>query len=416
MESLFQLAVEAHGTPCYLYLLDDVADRIKSVKGSFGGRFEISYAVKANPHARLLRWLGDRVSTLDVSSGGELERAVDAGWAPDRLSFTGPAKRLQELQLGLDRGIGEFVVESVEEALKLDELSAATPGTRQRILVRISPVEVPPGFGVSMAGKATRFGIDEEAVDEAIAKISRLRHLELSGFHIYVGTQCLDPASIVSNLRNYIEIFIAVSDRWDLEPSKLIFGSGIGIPYYEKDESVDLRAIAAELNPALDALTAKKRFRNTRLLLETGRYIVGESGFYLIRVLRIKQSRGARIAICNGGMNHHLAACGHLGTVIHRNYRIFKALSAEADGEERSFEVVGPLCTSIDTLGRGVTLPGLQPGDVLGVHCSGAYGLSASPVNFISHRPPSEVFAETVKGRMVLGSEAEETVRRASAR
>jgi diaminopimelate decarboxylase len=124
-----------------------------------------------------------------------------------------------------------------------------------------------------------------------------------------------------------------------------------------------------------------------------GRYLVGEAGVYLTRVTRIKRSRGSDIAICDGGMNHHLGACGHLGSVIHRNYRIFR-VGGEPGEATRPYELVGPLCTSIDTLGHGVELPELREGDLLGVRCSGAYGLTASPVHFIRHAPARELAAE----------------------
>ena len=368
---------------------------------AFGGRFQISYAVKSNPNAALLRWFRDHVGWLDISSGGELKRALDAGWDPRKISFTGPGKRVSELEAAVETGIEEMVVESVPEAEALDRV-AAGKGVRQRVLVRIAPKQIPRGFGVNMAGKPSQFGIDEEVLDPALERIKQLKNLDLTGFHIYSGTQCLKSESIAENYEIFIELFRRVAESHDVTPTKLVFGAGIGIPYYENDEPVELDAIAERINPQLDDLKTDARFAGTALALELGRYLVGEAGIYLTRVIAKKDSRGSTICVCDGGMNHHLGACGHFGSVIHRNYRMFKVTDSDPQAELESYELVGPLCTTIDTLGHGVKMTGLGVGDVIAVHCSGAYGLSASPIHFISHDPPKEIAVETRGDQIVV--------------
>lgn len=389
-----QAIANEHGTPCFVYFFDQVIDRIRSLREAFGGRFEISYAVKSNPNRALLQRIQQHVNRLDISSGGELRKAVDLGWPPQRISFTGPGKRLAELQAAIEHRIGEVIVESAEEAVSLDEL-AGSQGVKQAILVRIAPKRLPRGFGVNMAGKPTQFGIDEEDLDDALKQIQKLPNLDLAGFHIYSGTQCLKAESVAENYEIFMDIFRRATETHNITPRMLVFGSGLGIPYHENDEPIDLEPIAQRINPQLDQLKAEARFADTQCLLELGRYLIGEAGIYLTSVLRVKESRGAHVAICDGGMNHHLGACGHLGGVIHRNYRIFKVTPSPQDTELIPHELVGPLCTSIDTLGHGVQLPLLKEGDVIGIHCSGAYGLTASPVNFISHEPPKELIVET---------------------
>jgi diaminopimelate decarboxylase len=178
----------------------------------------------------------------------------------------------------------------------------------------------------------------------------------------------------------------------------LIFGAGFGIPYYLGQEAFDLGRLAARINPALDTLLQNDRLRHATCMLETGRYLVGEAGIFVMRVIRIKVSRGTRIAICDGGMHQHLAACGHLGTVFRRNYRIFKVNASVGPGDTATYDLVGPLCTTIDTLGHAVELPTLHEGDLIGIHCSGAYGLTISPIHFISHPPAKEVVVESADG------------------
>lgn len=385
-------AAARFGTPCFVYFLDDVRERLDALREAFGGRFLVSYAVKSNPSATLLTWMKDRVPALDISSGGELRRALAAGWEAQRISFTGPGKRFSELSDAVSAGVGKLVVESLREAEDVDAI-AGRAGRVQPVLLRVAPATIPRGFGVNMAGKPTQFGVDEEDAPAAVAAILRMPALKLAGFHAYSGTQCVDAKAVAENFGIFARIFAGLAAQFDLRPEALVFGAGFGIPYHPGMASLDLPAVAAGVAPVLETLAADPRTAGSTLYLEMGRYLVGEAGLYVARVTRLKRSRGADVAILDGGMNHHLGAAGHLGSVIHRNYRIFR-VGSSAGGAARPYELVGPLCTSIDTLGHGVELPELAEGDLVGVHCSGAYGATASPVNFISHEPAREVVAE----------------------
>jgi diaminopimelate decarboxylase len=401
MKDTLAAVAREHGTPCFVYFMDQVYARVDAVRQAFGGRVGVSYAMKCNPHPEILRRLMPRVDTLDISSGGELKAALRLGWPADRISFTGPAKLPSDLEASAAHAISDVILESVREASLLNE-AAGRAGRRQRVLVRVAPRKVPRGFGVNMAGKPCQFGIDEEDLDPALEEIKALPHLRLAGFHVYSGTQCLKTDALAENYEIFLDIFRRFSEAHDVTPEKLIFGSGIGIPYHDGDRSVDLAPVAERINPQLTALQREPRFAGARLLLETGRYLVGEAGIYLTRVVNRKLSRGTQICTCDGGMNHHLGAAGHLGMVLHRPYRMFKVSSDRPDGPEQAYDLYGPLCTSIDHLGRGVKFPGLDVGDVIGIGCSGAYGVTASPLNFISHPPPKEVLVETRDGRAAV--------------
>jgi diaminopimelate decarboxylase len=390
VDAWLERAAAEVGTPAYVYFTEPIAARIADLSTAFAGRFALSYAVKANPNPALLAWLGDRIDNLDVSSIGELRLAVEAGWDPARLSFTGPGKRDAELAEAIAAGLGELVVESPREAGAADRIAAAL-GRVQQVLVRIAPSRVPKGFGDQMAGRPSPFGIDVEDADRELPGIVALPHLRIAGFHIYSGTQCLKSEALVENYSTFVATFADLCERHDIRPRWLVFGSGLGIRYHENDQPLDLAAVAAGIAPDLDALRARPRFRDTRLTLELGRYLVGEAGYFLTRVISVKESRGARIAICDGGMNHHLPASGHFGMVIHRNYPMHKV---GGGGPLEKVDVVGPLCTSIDRLASCALLPRLEPGDLLAVHSSGAYGLTASPIHFIAHPPPAEALVD----------------------
>lgn len=387
------------GTPCYVYDLNGLEERAARTREAFDGYFKISYAVKANPNLAILKRMKRIVELLDISSGGELEKSLQAGWDPAAISFTGPAKTDAELRAAVHNRIGYVIVESVGEARRLSGIAAGMD-RQQAILVRVSPTAMPAGFGVSMSGRPTPFGIDEEDIEPALEELLRLDNLRLAGFHIYSGTQCLKEDAIARNFENCVRIFERLCARYTLRPEKLVFGSGLGVPYHPGDAALDILEVARSTNPSVQALRAGERFGNTDFVLEMGRYLIGEAGYYLTRVVNIKQSRGASICVCDGGMHQHLAASGHLGSVIPRNYRMFRVDGKDGPvAEQFTYELAGPLCTSIDRFGRQVKLPTMKVGDVICIECSGAYGLTSSPVHFISHEPPREVLVETLDGR-----------------
>lgn len=390
LDPLLITAAERFGTPCYVYVTDRIAARADALGAAFGRWFRLSYAVKSNPNPALLGWLRGRVPLLDVSSIGEVRRARAAGWPAGAISFTGPAKREAELREAIEGGVGDLVLESLAEAEAANRIAAGL-GLRARVLVRLAPDRVPKGFGDHMAGRPSPFGIDVEEAAAVLPRIAALPHLALAGFHIYSGTQSLKPEAVVENWRIFLGLFRQFCTQLDLVPARLIFGSGLGIPHHPGDQPLDIAAIAAAIGPDLDAFRAEPRFAQSDLVLELGRYLVGEAGVFLTRVLRIKPSRGARIVLCDGGMNAHLAATGQFGMVLRRNYAMHVPGKA---GATEKVDLHGPLCTSIDRLASGVELPVLAEGDLVAVHSSGAYGPTASPLHFISHTPPREVLAE----------------------
>ena len=272
---MLERVASAFGTPVYVYFASVVDERIACLRSAFGGRFALSYAVKSNPNPGLLDRLRTRIELLDISSIGELRLARRAGWEPARVSFTGPGKRESELREAMESGLGELIVESVAEAVIADRV-AESMGLVQDILVRVSPSRVPKGFGDQMAGRPSAFGIDFEVVHDELPVILALKNLRVIGLHIYSGTQCLVPEAICENYRQFLSIFREVCDRHDLTPQKLVFGSGLGIPYFEADVALDLAVTARGILSELDAFAAEPRFRSTKLVLELGRYLVGE--------------------------------------------------------------------------------------------------------------------------------------------
>ena len=385
-----QSAAATYGTPAYVYFAPAIEERAKLLREAFGNRFALSFAAKCNPNPALLSFMREQAEFLDVSSIGEFRTAIAAGWEPERISFTGPGKREFEIREAIEGGVGEMILESVREACGADE-AARRLGCVQDVLIRIAPTSVPKGFGDQMAGRPSPFGIDCEDVDRDLPLIAALPNLKIAGLHIYSGTQCLKAEAICENYRNFISIFRDICGRYIPHPAKLVFGSGLGVPYHDGDAPLDLHGVAQGILADLDAVKEEALFAGTRFILELGRYLVGEAGYFLTRVVSIKNSRGVRIGVCDGGMNNHLPASGHFGMVMHRNYSMHKVGGA---GDPEKINLVGPLCTSIDRLAIGIELPRLEEGDIVAVHSSGAYGLTASPIHFISHAAAREILVE----------------------
>jgi diaminopimelate decarboxylase len=384
-------AAARYGTPAYVYDVDEVGRRFATLRRLFGEHFGVSYAVKANPNIELLRRMLPQVATFDVSSYGEVERALLAGCPPARITFSGPAKRSAEVRGAVAQRIGELVLESVAEA-EIADAAAQELGVRQAVLIRINPANGPKKFGVSFSGRASQFGVDEEVIEEAIDRVRRLPGLELAGFHIYSGTNSLDPEAIAENFAIFIRLFRRAASHAEIRPRKLVFGSGFGVPYGGNDAPLDVEALAAAVRPMLDELKGEARFAASACVLEMGRWLVAPAGWLLTGVVSAKHSRGTEIRACDAGFNNHLAACGMMGTVIRRNWRFLNV--SNPAGAAQTYTLVGPLCTSIDQLAADIVLPEVRVGDVLAIENSGAYGLTASPTRFISHPEPAEVLIE----------------------
>lgn len=391
-------------TPCYVYLLDDIRAGLARLRRAVGDRFEISFAIKSNPNGGLLRALAPLVDAVDASSSGELDRALAAGYRASAMSFSGPAKRPFELRRAVEIGCGEVVCESPREIAALNDL-AVNAGRRMKILIRICPTRVPAKFGVNMAGRASQFGIDEERLEEVLADRRRWTALDLVGFHVYSGTNALDEDAIAENFQIFADLFERFSSVAGIQPEKLIFGSGFGIPLHEGQRALDIDRLGSLVAPVADRLRRGAATSRARLVLEMGRYLVGPHGFFLTGVVDVKETRGKYLVLCDGGFNNHLAACGLLGTVIRRNWMMWNVTAAD-EAPVRPHQIVGPLCTTIDSLASDVVLPELRPGDVLAVGASGAYGLSASPVHFISHPPAREFLYEGSGDRIVEVTES----------
>lgn len=382
---LRRLAARVGRTPFYAYDRTLITDRVALLRAHLPAGVHLSYACKANPMPAVVGHLARLVDGMDVASAGELATVLDAGVDPDHISFAGPGKRAEELA----RAVAAGVTVNIESAGELEVLAreAARLGVTPRVAVRVNPDFELRGSGMRMGGGAKQFGIDAEEVPAVLRRIAALDACFV-GFHVFWGSQALRPALIREAQEKSVELVLRLTDHAPAAPELVNVGGGFGIPYHDKDEPLPLAEVGDGMAVLSDRLAVA--LPEARLGIELGRYLVGEAGVYVCRVVDRKTSRGQVFLVTDGGLHHHLAATGNFGQVLRRNYPVVVgSRMAAADVETQS--VVGCLCTPIDLLADRVELPRAEVGDLVVIFQSGAYGASASPHGFLGHGGPAEV-------------------------
>jgi len=373
--------------PAYIYDSSILKLKHEILRRIIPDEIDIYYAVKANPYVPLLKLIGSLYDGLDIASMGEMQKALNAGIPAQKMSFAGPGKSMEELEFAISKEIGSI---SVENEGELENIQAITTRKNKiaRILLRVNPDFDLTGSGMKMGGGPKQFGIDSEKLPEVIDRVKTFQLINFVGIHIYAGSQILDAASILESFGKIFEYAKNLKEHSGVNLPKINLGGGFGIPYFANDEPLDIERIGSGLRDML--IQYKKYFPETRFNIELGRYIIGECGLYVSKILYRKISRGQIFLIINGGMHHHLAASGNFGqSLVRRPFPVIIANKLTHPLEK--VNVVGPLCTPLDTFGSGIELQEAGEGDLIAVLNSGAYGFSASPLGFLSHREPSEI-------------------------
>jgi len=384
-QPLTRIAKEVGKTPFYAYARKSMEARVATLRRSLPDTLHLHYAIKANPMPPVVKHMAGLVDGLDVASGGELRVALDTSMDREQISFAGPGKSTDELEAAVAAGI----VINMESEFEMGRIATLGErlGIQPRVAIRINPDFELKTSGMKMSGGPKQFGVDAELVP---AMLDRLRNLDLQfqGFHIFSGSQNLRPEAICEAQQKTVELAVRLADLAPTPVLKLNIGGGLGIPYFPGDEPLDLAPIGDNLQQLLPAVSAA--MPEADVIMELGRYLVGEAGIYVCRVIERKVSRGQVFLITDGGLHHHLAASGNFGQVIRKNYPVF--VGNHVTGESREMaSVVGPLCTPLDLLADRMEMATADVDDLIVVMQSGAYGLTASPTAFLSHPGPGEI-------------------------
>jgi diaminopimelate decarboxylase len=382
---LDRLAERVGGTPFFAYDRRLLTERIDLLRATLPEGIDLSYAVKANPMPAVVQHLSGLVDSLDVASAAEMLVALDTPMPADHVSFAGPGKTPAELTQAIAAGV-TIEMESETEAQRVTMIGDRL-GIRPRVAVRVNPDFQVKGSGMRLGGGPQQFGVDAEKVPALLRELARA-DLEFLGFHIFAGSQNLNADILCDAQRKTVELALRLAAGCSQPIRYLNLGGGFGIPYFDKDVTLDLPAIGENLAGLMDG-AIRPNLPEARVVVELGRYIVGECGVYVTRIVDRKESRGKTFLVVDGGLHHQLAASGNFGQVIRRNYPV--AIGNRTGHEATdTVSVVGCLCTPLDLLADGVALPPADVGDLVVVFQAGAYGLTASPTGFLSHPAPVE--------------------------
>lgn len=368
---------EAHGTPCFAYSASVARAGFQALRAALPARVRLAYAVKANPHPALLRCFAGLGASFDCASIGELARVEALGLPPGRTFFAGPGKREAELAKALEMGV-RVQAEGWEDLARLDALAAGEVAVN----LRVHPAfDLDEGNRIIGGTGPSAFGVDEEDVPALLARAASLRHVRIRGLHVFAASNQRDAAKLLAIHGAVLDLAKRLHEAHGLAFEQIDLGGGLGIAYAPDEAPLDL----ARFGHGLSDLLASHPWFAGELILEPGRFLAGPCGVYLARVVRIKESRGVRFAILEGGINHLIRPL--------LTGQAFPVTAVGRGGGDLPYTLAGPLCTSLDRLGDAV-LPELAPGDLLALGRTGAYGLNEGMTHFLSHPVPAEVWVE----------------------
>ncbi len=372
------------GTPFFAYDREHISRRVGELRANLPEDIYLSYAMKANPMPAVVQHLSGLVDGFDIASGGELRIALDTPMSESRVSFAGPGKTPAELGQAIAAG----VLINLESEAEMECVASIGDrhGITPRVAIRVNPDFELRASGLRMSGGSKPFGVDTERLPDMLRRLGQL-DLDFEGYHIFCGSQNLDAEFLREAQEKTIELAIRLSEPTPGPVRIVNIGGGFGIPYFPGQAPLDLPAVGDNLKNLMGPI--RRRLPKARIVLELGRYLVGEAGIYVCQVIDRKESRGQMFLVTAGGLHHHLTASGNLGTVIRRNFPVAIG-NKMAMSECESINVVGCLCTPFDILAEQVRLPPAEVGDFVVIFQSGAYGRTASPSAFLSHPAPVE--------------------------
>ncbi|MGW2640664.1 type III PLP-dependent enzyme [Streptomyces sp. NPDC001348] len=379
-----------YGTPLYVYDRARVRAARRALFGYLPQGVEVYYAFKANPHPDLVRALrtGDGPACkAEISSTGELATALEAGYRGEDILYTGPGKTPGELDAAVRDGVGLFSAESLSDLEHIGR-AALDHGTTARCLLRINSETASAASGVRMTGKPTQFGIDSETLPETAAALTSVPGTSVEGLHLFSQSNARDEESLLAEFRHTLSTAARIQDELGVRLRVLDIGGGFSVPYGRSGERAAYPRLRGELAAALDEFFPGWRQGLPRIAVESGRYLVGDSGHLVTAVSNVKTGRGHTFAVCDAGINVFGGMSG-LGRLLPVSVEV------PVDEESRQVTLAGPLCTPGDVLGRGVDVPAdLAPGDLLAVPNTGAYGPTASLLMFLGRPSPVEVVTD----------------------
>jgi len=389
-QTLRQLAATGDTLNCYVYETSAMRRHITCFSRIMPAGVEVFYAMKANPHAAFLAAaLESGARGIEIASLGEAEKALAAGFRPDQLIYTGPGKSPEELRWAVEHGIRTVHIESLTEAHRLHNI-AKDLGEKQDVLLRINADFDIHEAQTTFSGGSKKFGVDEEKLATVLPQILALDGLNFRGLHVYAASGVLNVDDLLKNC----ELVFAMAKQIEQDFSGVVcdiidFGGGFGVDYLENGHDFDPQAYA----DGLSALIKQYGYEGRTFFLELGRYLAADSGWFCTEILDIKESRGKKQVVCAGGINHFrrpaALAINHPLSIVRMD--VAPLFEGQESVSQESVYFGGPLCTGADKLANNVAIEAVDVGDIAVFGLAGAYGLSMSNVEFLSHERPAEI-------------------------
>lgn len=390
---------EEFGTPLYVYSYQTLTGHFLKLKTAFRQINPlICYSVKANSNLAILNALVNKGAGLDIVSGGELFRARKAGCPPEKIVYASVGKTAREIEEAIKLGILFFNVESFPELNNIQHI-ARRLSRRVNVALRINPDIEPKTHRYITTGKLTnKFGIDFKTAKRIILLARGFSHVKIAGLHIHIGSQITTPEPFVAAIAKVVK-FISVLKKEGINLEYLNIGGGLGI-IYDKETPQTAKKFAGRVLPLL-----KKS--GLKIIMEPGRFIAGNAGILVTRVLYVKDTPKKKFIIVDAGMNDLIRPA------LYEAYHRIIPLRKTEDGRQKTekADVVGPICESGDFFAKDRFLPKIEEGDYLAIMGAGAYGFSMSS-NYNSRRRPGEVMVAKDKSFVIRKRETFEDLTR----
>jgi diaminopimelate decarboxylase len=393
---------EGLGTPAYVYDLDEVRDSHAELRAALPQPSELYYSLKANPHPALVRELRAAGCRAEVCSPGELQTALEAGFAPEDVLYTGPGKRDRDVADAVRAGVELFSVDSPYALDRLDGVARDLAVT-VRSMVRVNDDGPAPGQGLTMTGVASQFGADAAWVLAEPERFGARDAVRPAGFHLYMGTNLADEDALMAQFGQAARTARRLADVTGVDVEVLDLGGGFGAPFARSGARPSFPGLALRLADLLDSTFPGWRHGRPVVAFESGRYLTATCGTLLTRVLDAKRSHDRPVLVLEAGINHlgGMSGLRRLPPIVPEVVPVGAALGAPV----AETIIAGPLCTPTDTWARSATVPELEPGQLVSVPNVGAYGLTASLLAFLGHPPATEVTVD--RGRITSTSRLE---------
>lgn len=379
-------------TPLYVYDADIIRAKYQRLRENMPPHVRVFYAVKSNPNLAVVRTLDELGCGFDVASIGELAAIKKLAIDGSRVVFTGPGKSDEEIEMAMQLGIYSFNCESENEILRI-QAAAKKIEKKIKIGLRIN-TDYAIQESIKMIGgtQAKKFGMDEDQVFDVIDRVKKLEHVEIVGIHVFNAAQVLDYRELAANTKNILRLACDIMDKKGLALEYIDIGGGLGIPYSENETELEVAALGKEFHDLRQQFSS---LAHVGWIVEPGRYLSGECGVLLTKVVDVKTSRDVRFVITDAGINNFLRPA-----LIRQNHPVFVANKFDRR-QVTTYRIEGPLCTSLDCIGMDVKLPEVEIGDVIAFFNAGAYGYSESMPFFLSHPIPAEAMTHQNKATLI---------------